>query len=276
MNLRRASWRVALIAALALLGGGAPKVSAQWGPAPRVSPLELLGIFVERCAAMNVDRDTGAPVFYVYAYATIGRRHQPLKGDNRLIYSKLEVCIFDREDYLSRAQKEYRALQAAFRQHGGASKYRDFPFEDRSWRFGDFPSAREKAFLLRRTSWMSHWPEVLNLRVEKNTGKASYFLFGYRPIHLQVRIDRDEEDGDTTFVATKGAWRLVIFDDEEVAQAARRLYQQRVKSCATLTDGMGHQVGQINPHLERTDTYAQARRRADQLRRQLLGLAAPP
>jgi len=276
MDLRRTARWVALSAALAALGSGASKASAQWGPLPRVSPLELLGIFVERCAAMNVDRDTGAPAFYVYAYATIGRRHQPLKGDSRLVYSKMEVCLFDREDRLSRAQQQYRAIQAVFRQHGGASKYRDFPFEDRTWRFGDFPSAQEKAFLLRRTSWMSHWPEVLNLRVEKNTGKPSYFLFGYRPIRIQVRIDRDEEDGDTTFVATKGSWLLVIFDDEEVAQAARKLYQQRVKSCATLTDGMGHQIGQINPHLERADSYAQARRRAGQLRRRLLDLAAPP
>ena len=268
MNLEWTSRLVTFLVALAAAAGTPSPAEAQRIGPLRISPHELLNHFVDGCQAMSVDHDTGAPAYYVYAYATIGRRHVPTKGDNLLVFNKMEVGVFDQERDLAAARSRYGALQAAFRRYGGAARYRDFPFEDRSWRFGDFASAQEKAGQLRRKSWMSYWPGVLNLRIEESTGAPSYFLFGYRPIYLQARAERDEEDGDLTFTATKGAWRLVVFDDEDVALAAKKLYQRYVQGYATLTDGMGHRVGEITPYLERVGNFTEARQRADELRRQ--------
>jgi hypothetical protein len=252
--------------------------AAQLLPAPAVAQerlsdktnlLLLLKNFVDRCEAFGVDHDTGSQAYYVYAYAVPGTRREPLFGDARSVFSKTEVCIFDAEHDLAAAEKQYRALKQAFRRDGGVTRIRDFPFEDRSWRFDDFASAEKKADQLRRKSCMAYWPGVLKLRVIKNTGKTSYFLFGYRPILVHLEPERDEEDGDMTFTATKEPWELVIFDDEEVAAAAEKLYEGYVRGRASLTDGMGHRVGPIEPYLERFDTYFAARKRAAELRRKL-------
>jgi hypothetical protein len=86
---------------------------------------------------------------------------------------------------------------------------------------------------------------------------------------VSIQVDDDDDDVDLTFRATKGPWRIVFFDDNEVVQAARKLYEQFVKTRATLTDGMGNQVGRIIPHVEKADTFAQARQRALEIRRKL-------
>jgi hypothetical protein len=241
-----------------------------------ISPFGLLDTFVERCEAMSVQKDTGAPEYYVYAYATMLLRREPLQGDDLQVTPVLEVCLFDSEENLNRAREQYRAVRTAFHERGGSAKYRDFPFEDKVWRFDNYFDAAAKVRELQRKSWMSYWPGVLNLEVTGPTDASAYYLFAYRPIDVRIHVDREAEDLDLTFRATKGRWRIVIFDDEEVVQAARKLYEQYVAMRATLTDGMGHQVGRIVPHVEQAASYAQARQRALDIRRKLEGVPAGP
>jgi hypothetical protein len=266
----------AMAALLLAAGVGSGTSQAQDHGMLVISPFDLLDTFVERCEAMSVKKDTGAPEYYVYAYATMLRRREPVQGDNLHVTPILEVSLFDSEENLSRARDQYRAVRAAFRERGGSAKYRDFPFEDKVWRFDNYSEAAAKVRELERKNWMSYWPGVLNLEVTGPTEAAEYYLFAYRPIDVRVHVDRDADDLDLTFRATKGPWRIVIFDDEDVAQAARKLYEQYVAMRATLTDGMGHQVGRIIPHMEKAATYAQARQRALDIRRKLQDVQAWP
>ncbi|UCG34373.1 MAG: hypothetical protein JSU68_06980 [Phycisphaerales bacterium] len=275
-----ASERIARIFALTALlvaaGVGPGTSQAQDRGTTVISPFRMLDAFVDRCEVMNVESDTGAAEYYVYAYATMLRRREPRQGDNRQVTPVLEVCLFDSEENLTRARQQYRAVRVAFREQGGSTKYREFPFEDKSWRFDNYSGAATKVRELQRKSWMSYWPGVLNLEVTGSTGASAYYLFAFRPVDVTIHLDDDDDDVDLTFRATKRPWRIVIFDDEEAAQAARKLYDQYVETRATLTDGMGNQVGRIIPHVEKADTFAQARQRALEIRRKLEGPRAKP
>lgn len=268
---------VSVMAALLVAAAVGPTLSqAQDRGAPAISPFRLLDAFADRCEVMNVESDTGATEYYVYAYATMLLRREPTQGKERQVTPVLDVCLFDSEENLTRAREQYRSVRAAFRERGGSTKYREFPFEDKIWRFDNYSDAAAKARELQHKSWMSYWPGVLNLEVTGPTGASEYYLFAFRPVDLSIHVDDDDDDGGLTFRATKLPWRIVVFDDEEVAKAARKLYEQFVETRATLTDGMGNQVGRIIPHVERADTFAQARQRALEIRRKLQATGAGP
>ena len=221
---RRSHPHICVFAALLVAAAiGLGTSQAQDRTTPVISPFRLLDTFSERCEVMNVDSDTGAPEYYVYAYATMLRRREPTQGDNRQVTPILEGCLFDSEEDLTRARQQYRAVRAAFREQGGSTKYREFPFEDKTWRFDSYPGAATKVRELQRKSWMSYWPGVLNLEVTGPTGASVYYLFAFRSIDVSIHVDDDEDDVDLTFRATKGPWRIVFFDDSEVVQAARKL-----------------------------------------------------
>ena len=76
--------RIFALAALLVAADVGPGTS--WGQdrtTPVISPFRLLDTFVERCEVMNVDSDTGAPEYYVYAYATMLRRREPTRHKQR-------------------------------------------------------------------------------------------------------------------------------------------------------------------------------------------------
>jgi hypothetical protein len=223
-----------------------------------------------------VEADNGADEYYVYACATMLRRAEPNKGDNKRVFPVLAICVLDSAETLNSVRGQYREVQAAFHKAGGSAKYREFPFEDKFWKFNNYPNAARKARELQRQSWMKYWPGVLNLEAEKATAATTYYLFAFRELNVVMDVDDDDDDYDLTFRATKRPWRVVIFDDEKVTLAAKRLYREYIAAHATLTDGLGHQVGKIEPHVEKAATFVEARRKARDLRSLLDARSAKP
>jgi len=248
------------------IGGFATIVSAQVRSGNPEAE-RLLNEFRSTCRSMNVTSDTGSKTWQVYAWSDIKQKLEPKKGNMPQVVPIMQVYIMDSEANLKKARGGYKRLQEAFARFAGDNRYRKFPFEDKAWKFDDFGKAQRKARDMRRKSAMAWWPEVLGLGVRSQTGAKQYFVFGYRPIEVQMSFSnsRGNDRSGPTYLANKGARQAVIFDDAKVLAAAKKRYREYVNLWAGINDGRGTAVGRIEPVVERFSTFSEARQRAREL-----------
>ncbi len=248
-----------LVLALSLLFPGATAIGDDRRQALR-DALQMMADLESYCdAATEVEGTQPARSYHVYAYSAFHFERDPRQGQRELLLPVVRVAVFESPESLQKARGRYQAVRVQCQQRIGLQRYREFPFQDKTWTHAKREEAVAHAARLRRESYMKYWPEVLELAVNNQTASDRYVLFRFNALQVRAVFEDDEGDSDLAWRAVVRRQESRIFDDAEVAAAAERLYSDYITAWKTVGDGLGRTVGEVKPQLDAFSSFAEAR-----------------
>jgi hypothetical protein len=222
--------------------------------------LQMMADLESYCAAASEAEGTQpAKNYYVYAYSAFHLERDPRQGQREALSPVVRTAVFDSPESLQKARSRYQALRLQCQQRVGLQRYREFPYQDKSWTYSKREEAVAQADRIRRESYMKYWPEVLELAVNSQTASDRYFVFSYNELQIRAEWEDDEDENELTYRAAVRRQESRIFDDAEVVAAAEKLYADYIAAWKNVGDGRGETVGEIKSQVQPYSSFAEAR-----------------